>query len=186
MIDLLRGDVVLTRSGSRLARLIRKVAGQPVSHAGVIVAPGTIQDAQILESTGRGPTVRPFYEHHKRDIVWIYRPLRISPEMLESVCARLEREARDGEPYGTLEFVTQGLDALLGGANVFRRLSPAIPGAQCASLIAQAFARVGYRFGRAPYSCNPLDMMEHITANPSDWGQILGEHLGKYVESGAN
>ncbi len=185
MVLLRRGDIVLTRSNRWLARQVRKFAGQPCSHGGVIAKGGPLETAEIIESTGAGPRQRLLLENHRNDVVWIYRPLTISDGMLSFIVQTLEYKVQHGEGYAFGEFFTQAIDNLLGRVNLVRRLNPLIPGRQCGSLIAWAFSRAGYTFGVKDYAATPQDIMRYINQHPSQYEQVFGEHLGKYVESEA-
>jgi hypothetical protein len=182
-VQLLRGDVVLTRSDSWLARAIRAVAGQAYSHTAIVSKGGFVDIARIVESDKR---IRQggLLEHHARDFVNVWRPLNVDDDTVDAIVSLCE--ARIGEPYGVGEFFTQLPDAILRkliGRNIVaaRRLNRMIPGTQCSGLIAGAFSQLSLNFGVEPYAATPQDIDRYCASNPSKYQKVFGERPDLYV-----
>lgn len=160
MYQLERGDIVLTRGSSWLARAIQinqmtRHDKYPavVNHVAIVSIAGPLHKAQIVEADKKVREGR-LIDYHGNDHVFAYRPKNIPSWKLDAIVRRVE--AKLGRTYGYLEFFPQQLDhGLFGGAVVLRRLAPFIPGEQCSTLVAQAFYDEGYSFGMPAYAIPP-------------------------------
>jgi hypothetical protein len=188
---LLRGDLVLTRGRSWLSGAIRE--GQrragidkyapAVNHVAGVVEdgfPAKVGLARVVESDKKiraGNLV----QYHARDMVWVYRPLNIPFVKLNDICA--EVEGKIGEEYGYVEFLPQWLDSkLFSGRVVLRHLSPIIPGVQCSTLWACAYATQGYTFGKARYAPSPAEVERFVLGNPDKYRLIWSGVPNEWIE----
>lgn len=188
-IELHLGDVVLVRGGSWLSRQIlaatRERGEEPsvVSHVGLIDRGGPLGDAEILEATGVRVTRRTMRAAYGQggSLVAIARPAGLTSEQLARVVATSRH--LEGRTYGFAKLPLHLFDAWLGrlaGARrtpvLFRRLGRS-PLPICSWHVAQAYAAVGYRFGRVgPYAA-PDDIYDGILADAASWAWVLGPDL---------
>jgi hypothetical protein len=177
MLYLHRGDLFLNRSAAWHARQIRKLTGEPVSHAGIVTSPGPVTTARIVESAKRVREAG-LFEKHAKDHVFVYRARQLSPAQLDRIATVAER--RVGESYGGVEFITQAIDGFFG-VTLLRHLNPLIPGTQCSGLVAAAFAVEGLDFGVKGYAATPADLARYCAAHPEKYELLIQERLDMYV-----
>jgi hypothetical protein len=181
-------DILLARRRSFISRAIRfftRSLGEPrseVSHAGIVVEGGPIEQALIVEAAGRvkkRPILSRYGKRSKKEVAF-YRPLNLSPEE-RAVVVRAAEEYL-GKDYSYFKILLHLLDWLLQGAYFFRRLGGINDYPICSWLVAQSYAKVGKTFGVAPGAASPDDIWDFVTTHPTKYAMVRA--LGPLVRQG--
>ena len=181
-------DILLARRRSFLSRAIRfftRSFGEPrseVSHVGIVVEGGSLEQAVIVEAAGRVKKRRLIkrYGRRSKTEVAFYRPLNLSPEERAVVVRAAEKYV--GEDYSYFKIVLHLLDWFLQGAYVFRRLGGFDNYPICSWLVAQSYAEVGKTFGVPPGAASPDDICDFVTTNPEKY--LMVRRLGALKRQG--
>jgi len=165
MIYVPRASIVLTRSNTWLGKLIRWGEKKARVNHSIIVEKGGwwppfwadegrhfAPEPRIIEADRvmrRGTLSR----YHSKDKLVVY-DIEATEEERALVVEDAARHV--GRPYAVLQLFGQLIDnRLLGGRNVFRRLSKLDPLDICSELTGNAWGRVGVAFGLPGYALSP-------------------------------
>lgn len=177
-VDILAGDIVLTRGTSILARAIRWATQEDgeaptrVNHVGLVVTPNSPHRALIVEALNkvRRHTLNRYADTDNE--IAIYRPLNLGPLQLELILAYMEGKV--GNTYGYGKVVLHALRKfgipLLDKVEAFQVEEWPI----CSYLVAKAFDRVGLDFGVKAGMATPDDIYDFVIHNPDKYEPILG------------
>lgn len=173
------GDVVMTRGSGIVSRLIRKFTTSKgeepteVNHVGIVVYPGTLGNAIIVEALETGVKRHRLarYVGTSSDVA-VARMRGLSEKDQARVVAAAEEY--EGRAYGYLKLATQWLDWAIGGRYLFRRLSNMDEFPICSWIVASAYGRIGVSFGVRVGEATPDDIWDHIVANPAQWEWVHG------------
>jgi hypothetical protein len=171
-------DILLARRRSFISRGIRFFtqsfgeARSEVSHAGVVVEGGSIEQAKIVEAAGRVAKrhLLPRYGKRSHTEVAFYRPLNLSPEQRAVIVSAAEDYV--GRDYSYFKIVLHLLDWILQGAYFFRRLGGIDDYPICSWLVAKAYAKAGKTFGVAPGAASPDDIWDFVTRHPHRYQMV--------------
>src|SRR5262245_27178338 len=148
---LLPGDIFFTRGSGFVSRAIRfftRRIGESrtkVNHVGVVVEPGTLQQAVVVEALRKVERHRLGDQYGGQDDeVAVYRPTRLTRAQIQSVVAAANGYV--GRKYGYGKIVLHALDWALQGAYVFRRIGRMDDYPICSWLVAHAYAAAGVHF----------------------------------------
>jgi len=180
-------DILLARRRSFISRGIRfftQSIGEPrseVSHAGIVVKGGTIEQAEIVEAAGRAKKrhLLPRYGKRSKAEVAFYRPLNLSPEQQRAIV--LAAEAYVGREYSYFKILLHLLDWVLQGAYFFRRLGGIDDYPICSWVVAKAYAKAGKTFGVAPGAASPDDLWDFVTRHPHRY--MMVRELGPLISA---
>lgn len=196
---LLSADVVLTRSGTWLGRVIRfaeRRPGDPVryNHVGVVTLPGYVgQHAEGFGDVDRtesemtealwhvrtGP-VWDFYgppAGPKRSEIAVYRPITLDES--ERAWVAWAAKKLTGRRYGWWKLLTHlgdsAISAVTPGVDVrlFRRLNFVDSRPICSYLVAKAFEFVGKDFGVKAGSASPDDIEDFCRSRPDKYSLVF-------------
>ena len=161
---------------SRLIRFFTRQIGESrtkVNHVGVVVQGGSLREAIVVEalSTVRRHRLWGRYGPPKKDLVAIYRPLDLSPELIAKVVAGADGYV--GRKYGWFMLVAHLFDWVLQGAYVFRRLAGVDRYPICSWVVAHAFLKAGRSFGVAPGAADPDDIWDYVVSHRTRYARIL-------------
>jgi hypothetical protein len=169
----------LTAGNTFLGRAIRwgqRTRGEEpsvVNHAAIVVAPGDIFSAIIVESDLKVRRV-PIGQHHAKDLVIVFR-LPLSQAQMDQIVAGAE--AQIGKRYGYLQIVAQLIDhKLFGGKVRARRLLKASPRDICSRLVAEQLDNAGWDLGVEPYAATPDDLHDVLVVHPD--AELVAVHVG--------
>lgn len=178
-MELLAGDVVLTRGSGLLPALIR-VGEEPrgshekarVNHAGLISVGGAAQKAMVIESLPEGTVERKFSAYKSvfsRDIAVVYR----NPEWTDAQRAEIVRVAREyvGRKYGWLRIAAIAGDWLTGSKWFFRGKLHDDDHPVCSMVVAVACLKgAKYRFRACDVDdVTPEDIWDDVSNNCPPW-----------------
>ena len=177
-MQLLPGDVVLTRSGGIVGWAIRTFTRHfgesrtEATHCAVVVVGGGLYNAVIVEalSTVRKHALRDRYVGG-RHYVSVFRPLGLDAEQIRRIVAKAESYV--GRRYGYGKLLAHWADWLLQGAYVFRRLASEDRYPICSWVVAHAFAAAGTDFGVDPGAATPDDIWDFVRAHPDRFALVL-------------
>lgn len=178
-------DIVLARRRSFISRAIRFFTQRfgesrsEVSHAGIVVGGGTIEQAKIVEAAGRVKKrpLLPRYGTRSKTEVAFYRPLNLSPEQRAAIVAAAEDYV--GRDYSYFKILLHLLDWILQGAYFFRRLGGLSDYPICSWVVAQSYAKAGKTFGVPAGAASPDDIWDFVTRHPHRYSMVRG--LGPLV-----
>ena len=169
-------DVVLVRHSGIVAMLIRRFSqgrnepGTLWDHVEVAIGPD-----QTIGSSWRGTGIRPMADvvaDSERTQVWRLEGLQLKRKVVTERALEYH-----GCAYGKLKIIAHGLDGLLGGAYLFRRLCRMDNYPICSWLVAYAYDSVGERFsGLPPNAVQPDDIGDHVRADPR-W-ELVWDSMG--------
>lgn len=141
---LLRGDIVLTTTTSKVSKAIRFGTKSDISHAMLCV-----QHGSVIDATGEGVHARNVQRLFFDDACALH-VLRLkenlTPAQLDQIC-QFVRQAI-GSEYSTREAVR----SVIGGADQWTRKQ------FCSRLVAQAYASAGIELVSDPNYCAPADL----------------------------
>lgn len=180
-MQLLAGDIVLTRAGTFVGKAIRfltrRIGEGPsrVNHVGIMVTPTLIVEA--LRTVERR-SLNDAYGPPSKQSIAVYRPLNLTGE--EMVRVLLRANGYVGRKYGYLKVVAHALDWLFQGAYVFRRLAGVDRYPICSWVVAKAFSAAGKDFGVDAGAATPDDIHDFVTSHPDKYEQVwpLSHWLG--------
>lgn len=168
-VELQPGDVILVHGRGWLSSAIRSLTRSPgerptwVSHCAIAV-----DEERIVEALPRGVFLRRM--PYSGNDVRIYRPLNISRAGLRRIALRAELHV--GDAYGYSKLLLHGLDGLLGGVRLFRRLAFVDRWPICSFIVADAYESEGYRFGVPMRAITPDDIADHVTTRVDHYARI--------------
>lgn len=171
-------DILLARRRSFISRAIRfftRSWGESrteVSHVGIVVEGGSIEQAVIVEAAGRVKRRHLLRHYGKRSNteVAFYRPLHLTLEQREVVVRAAEKYV--GREYSYFKIVLHVLDWVLQGAYFFRRLGGINDYPICSWLVAHAYAKVGETFGVPPGAASPDDIWDYVTTHLAEYQMV--------------
>lgn len=178
MVQLLPGDIVLTRSRSLLGWAIRYFEQRPgdpawANHVGMIVTAGDEHTAELVEAlwkVRRGPLWQlygpPAGADDKRPEIAVYRLCEPLPDHRQAAAAHAETFV--GRQYGAWKLIAHAADWWLTrklGTEVFgfRRLLRMDRYPICSYLVADAWAQGGVSFEVPPGSADPDHIHDYVT-----------------------
>jgi len=177
-VQLLPGDIVLTRSGGIVGWAIRtftRHVGESrteATHCAVVVMGGVLHNAVIVEalSSVRKHALRERYMG-SRHYVSVFRPLQLDDGQIRRIVAKAESYV--GRRYGYLKLLAHWADWLLQGAYVFRRLASEDRYPICSWVVAHAFAAAGTHFDVEPGAATPDDIWDFVGEHPDRFAPVL-------------
>jgi hypothetical protein len=180
-------DILLARRRSFISQGIRfftQSFGEPrseVSHAGIVVEGGTIEQAKIVEAAGRVKKrhLLPRYGKRSHTEVAFYRPLNLSQEQRTAIVAAAEGYV--GRSYSYFKILLHLLDWILQGAYFFRRLGGIADYPICSWVVAKPYAKAGKTFGVAPGAASPDDIWDFVTRHPHRYMMVRA--LGSLISA---
>lgn len=176
-VELEPADIFLTCGTSIVSRAIRLVTRRfgegrtQVNHVGIIVEGAPANDAMGVEALSKVVRRRLGAYAGTSTKVAVYRPTNLTAEQIATIVGA--SEAYVGRSYGYLKIVTHGLDWLLQGAYVFRRLTNDDNYPICSWVVAQAYAKAGKDFDVAPGAASPDDIWDFLRGNPDKYREII-------------
>lgn len=189
-IRLNQADLLFCRGSGALSRAIlastrsRGEGQSEASHVAVVVDPGNLFDAEIVEAAGvrvRKTTVGEAYADGLVGLT-VARPCFLSDEGREKVAAKARR--LQGRPYGFGKLPLHALDTFLGWVArrpapiVFRKLGVWSGRPICSVLAADAFHSVGHSFGGVPWQyAQPDDILDACKEQGPLWSWPLGDQV---------
>jgi hypothetical protein len=179
---LLPGDIVLTTGGGWISKLIRKFTRTKgegktrYNHVGIVVKPGTIDTAIIVEALHRvrRHTIASNYGKPGAGWVAVWGPPKIWTERTVAKVVK-DAESYTGKKYGYLKIGLHALDYYLGKilrkeVFLFRRIGFMDRYPICSWLVAHAYDTIGYRFqGKHPDVVQPDDIGDHVRHPQTGW-----------------
>jgi hypothetical protein len=187
--ELIRGDVVLFHSSSKIGGLVRegqRIPGKQkyaaaANHGAIVTEPGPIRSARSVEATFDGSQERGLFEHHALDMWWVYRCNVLTRGVREALAVEARR--RCNEPYPFLDLATAWIDRkAFGGRTVFGWATRWLWGSTCTQLVAEVYHKFGLGFGGKPWAATPDGIMRHVLAHPRQWSQVWSGFPYQYVE----
>ncbi len=178
-------DILLARRRSFISRAIRFFtqsfgeARSEVSHAGLVVEGGMIEQAKIVEAAGRVAKrhLLPRYGKRSHTDVAFYRPLNLTQQQRDIIVGAAEEYV--GRDYSYFKIILHLLDWVLQGAYFFRRLGGIDDYPICSWLVAKSYAKAGKTFGVAPGAASPDDIWDFVTRHPHRY--LMVRALGPLV-----
>jgi hypothetical protein len=175
-VQLEPGDIFCTRGDSPRSAAIRFFtrsfgeAPTRVNHSGVVVSPGSLETAIIVEAliTVQEHTLYSQYAPPCKDKVVIYRRIGLFPIEKERMAAKARSYV--GRKYGWGKLVTHFMDWCCGGVYLFRRLNHADP--ICTWVDEETAHEVHLDFGVPLGSTQPDDIDDYCRAHPDQWACI--------------
>lgn len=167
-------DVVLTRSQSRLGRLVRFFTQQrgekatEVNHSAIITTAGHIRDVLVIEAL-LSTVEHNFWQKYAGSgmEVSIWRPRGLTEQQRRAIVFRAQRYI--GFPYGGSKLIAHALDWLIGGKYFFRRLTGLSYYPICSWLVAFSFAAGRLDFGVPPGAISPDDIDDYVRNHPEEY-----------------
>jgi hypothetical protein len=165
-MDLLPGDILFTRSKSRLGALIRFCTRRPyeaktvASHVGIITVGGPLWDAILVEAQSKTNrhSMQLAYAN-KPDELCIFRPLNLTQDETDDIVAKANSYV--GRDYGYFKLVLHLFDWSLGGIYLFRRIGRMDNYPICSYVVAAAYKAAGKDFGVSSYAASPDDIWDY-------------------------
>lgn len=168
-----RGDIGVTESNSFLGKRIKRLTQTPgeepteVNHAFIVVRPGTLWTAEIVEALGQGVVRQNLADGYAGccDRVRIWHNPSLDDQQRLSITAAAERMI--GMKYGWIELLAHAGDALVSKLRrkevvLFRKLCRIKKTTICSVVVAKAFVdATGMAFGVPVQATQP----DHI----DDW-----------------
>ena len=180
-------DILLARRRSFISRAIRFFtqsfgeSRSEVSHVGIVVEGGPLEQAQIVEAAGRAKKrhLLPRYGKRSKTEVAFYRPLNLtSGQRAAIVAAAVEYVGRD---YSYFKIVLHLLDWILQGAYFFRRLGGIDDYPICSWVVAKSYAKADKTFGVPPGAASPDDIWDFVTRHPQRY--MMVRSLGPLISA---
>lgn len=175
------GDLLLGRGGNVPSAAIREGTQEPgeaptvYNHTGVIVRPGNVYKAQVVEALPQGVVRRGVSAYLKpgADSVIIYRHIGLTNDQRAAVAHVAERYV--GTHYGWGMVLADAGDWLIGSKWFFRGMIR--PGTQivCSSVAARAYQTVGYTFRALPSidAVTPDDIGDNVAERCEIWYPVM-------------
>ena len=171
-----KGDLVGVQGRAWVSRAIRWATRQKwepkslVNHHAIVVNDGPLQDAEIVEATGkvRRGRLLDFYGG-KPAKVEVWRVLNVTVEERDIIAGVAETLVGKRYPYHHLlwQFVDE---RLLNGRYWVRRLATLDPFFICTPLAVSCYWAVGKKFGfKNPHQANPDNLRDFLEANPDKY-----------------
>lgn len=187
MIELYAGDIVLTASNTKLAKLIRvfsRIKGEEktlVNHTGLVVEGGSLYTAIIVEALLKMRRHTLWSEYGGKDIkVAVFRPLFIQQKQLDNIV--IVMNGMVGNYYGPLKLTLHATDWLISRAlfwrkkdvYLFRRLARLKNFPICSGAVGYSYHKgAGVRLGGPWWAIQPDDIWDYTKRNSSIWYQAL-------------
>ncbi len=169
-------DLVFTRGRGWLSKSIRRFsrtkgeAPTIANHVGIVVAPGNIRTAIIVEALNkvRIHSIESRYLDYKTE-VGIARSINITDD--ERRIVALEAAKYINKRYGYLKLLLHALDRSPpnGKKYFFRRIGGMKRYPICSFHVANAFAKIGKYFGVEVKQAQPDDMADFVDNNPDKY-----------------
>lgn len=180
IVNLLPGDVVLTRGSGWFSRLIRlgtRLPGESrtqVNHVGIVVTAGDTDTAEIVESldkTRRHPLAHQYKGGSSEIAIYRKRTTIMSAKRWQ---LGVEANKYVGREYGWWKIAAHTLDYMLMlGRPVFRRLTVSGSYPICSWVVARVYEKVlGYSFGVDSKYASPDDIWDDVTTS-DEWLEIM-------------
>jgi hypothetical protein len=174
------GDVFFTRGTSLLSKAIRfftRGIGEKrtlVNHVGIVVEPGQLSEAIVVEALVRVRRHRLWerYSLRRRTEVAVYRPLNLEATEIQKIIAKAESYV--GRKYGWEMIIAHFLDWLFLGVYLFRRLVGSDDYPICSWVVAHAFAAADKTFGKPAGAASPDDIWDFVDRNHDKFAQVRG------------
>lgn len=166
------GDIFFTKGTSWFARAIRffsRTGGESkteVNHVGMVVVPGTVEYAEIVEALSTVKRRRFRVYKNKKTLVAVYRP-RLPFETRSFAGGNADRYV--GRKYGWIKIIAHFLDWCIGGRYFFRRFAFMDRYPICSWVVAYAYNKAGYSFGIEPGAASPDDIWDYIQDHPDEF-----------------
>ena len=110
------------------------------------------------------------YGAKKGTEVAVFRPLNLVEAERGTIVEAAENYV--GRDYGWFQLIGHGLDWVLQGAYVFRRLTGSDRYPICSWLVAHSFAKVGKYFGVPPAAASPDDICDFAERNTDRYERV--------------
>lgn len=169
-VKLQPADIVLVHGTGWLSSAIRKLTRSRgerptwVSHVAIAVS-----STHVVEALSRGVVCRPLAYPASR--IRVYTPKNVSERARIRIAKRAT--AFVGQPYGWGKLVLHGLDGLLGGARVFRRLGFIEGMPICSYVVAAAYEAEGLTFGLDTRYATPDDIHDFVSTRHDKYQRVL-------------
>ena len=175
--DLKPGDIFFTRGTALISRLIRfftRGLGEKrtrINHVGIVVEGGSADLAVVVEAlrTVRQHRLARRYADGRTQVA-VFRAANLTDQEIATIVRAAQSYV--GRRYGYVKIVAHGLDWILQGAYVFRRLTRNDNYPICSWLVAHAYAKAGKDFGVEPGAATPDDIWDFAEANPDKYVQV--------------
>jgi hypothetical protein len=167
-MDLMPGDIVLTRSEGFVGRLIRAITrtvdekhtkatrcGIMVDERNVVEALSKVVKRDLRTAYGRGSGTQ----------VAVFRWRGLSQDEIDTVVAKVEKYK--GMKYGWSKIVAHALDRILGGIYLFRLLTCMDRYPICSWVVAYSYYVIGKDLGVLPNKANSDNIWNYCTQMPS-------------------
>lgn len=173
------GDVFLTRGTGLVSWLIRvctRSFGEKrskVNHVGIVVGSGGVKEAVVVEALLR-VREHPLWARYgppKKDHVAVYRPKNVPPDHIAIIVAEAREQVN--KKYGFGKIVAHFLDWALTGAYVFRRFTQNGDYPICSWLVAHAYSKAGYHFGKPAGAADPDDIWDFVDRRTDYYEKIV-------------
>ena len=168
------GDLFFTRDAGFVSALIRFFtrsigeARTKVSHVGLVVEGGPIEDAVVVEALSRVRRHRLWarYGRRRRTAVAVYRTKNLSAEQIRKIVEKAETYV--GREYGWPTIVAQFLDWLLQGTYFFRWFIGGDKYPICSWVVAHAYKEAGIHFNVQARAASPDDIWDFAVEERPD------------------
>jgi len=168
------GDLFFTRDAGFVSALIRFFtrsigeARTKVSHVGLVVEGGPIEDAVVVEALSRVRRHRLWarYGRRRRTAVAVYRTKNLSAEQIRKIVEKAETYV--GREYGWPTIVAQFLDWLLQGTYFFRWIIGGDKYPICSWVVAHAYKEAGLHFNVQARAASPDDIWDFAVEERPD------------------
>jgi len=168
------GDLFFTRDAGFVSALIRFFtrsigeARTKVSHVGLVVEGGPIEDAVVVEALSRVRRHRLWarYGRRRRTAVAVYRTKNLSAEQIRKIVEKAETYV--GREYGWPTIVAQFLDWLLQGTYFFRWIIDGDEYPICSWVVAHAYKEAGLHFNVQARAASPDDIWDFAVEERPD------------------
>ena len=168
------GDLFFTRDAGFVSALIRFFtrsigeARTKVSHVGLVVEGGPIEDAVVVEALSRVRRHRLWarYGRRRRTAVAVYRTKNLSAEQIRKIVEKAETYV--GREYGWPTIVAQFLDWLLQGTYFFRWFIGGDEYPICSWVVAHAYKEAGLHFNVQARAASPDDIWDFAVEERPD------------------
>lgn len=174
MLQLNRGDLILSRSNTlmgKVARFFSRHIGESrtqVNHSMVVIKGGSVQQAVIVEALYK-VVCRKLIDGYNSDGIQIavFRKRNISDESIGAICEKAM--SYNNRRYGIAKLFAHFGDWLLQGAYIFRRLARNDYYPICSWLSGFSYAAGNVFFGKPPAQLQPDDMWDYVKSNSEEW-----------------
>lgn len=167
-MDLMPGDIVLTRSEGFVGRLIRTVTrtvGEKhtrATHCGIMV-----DERNVVEALSKvvKHDLRTVYGQGSDTQVAVFRWRGLSQDEIDTVVAKVEKYR--GTKYSWPKIVAHALDRIFGGIYLFRLLTCMDRYPICSWVVAYSYYVIGKDFDVLPNKADPDNIWNYCTEMPS-------------------